>query len=646
MHESSQESQVLDGLAPESSVSGDSWPMLPYKFNPLKHNRAVAGAALQLLKLRTRKLERAIFTATTGRSGTLTLSRIFSTVRGCISLHEAHPVMNGAVLRAASYGDTALVNRVYRRVKSVNIRRAAVGQRYYFEANHLFIKAFAHNAVEDFGDRIAVVHLVRPAVEVATSIYSLRDYPGTDRGNYWWLDFRAPTNRISIADLLESDPEFSHPFYKALWYWHEVEARIAAFRLEMPTVRFVRLQTEWLNDPLRMCDLLEDLGVEYDTAVIEAMIGIKEHTKDDQKIGSALPAEVAEEMASRFRKLLERLGKDSPPGDACATSNRRIPDKDRAVGSVSSIFHEPWWLSAATDGRYEEVVVEQKGKIVGRLPYLPAQRGLFRLSRMPPFTHLLGPVVDSGVGKPQTRLTRRLSITRALIDKLPRFIHFEQQLDPSLDDGMAMADGLAFQDRGFVVLQRYTFEIDCRKQLDHLWDAMHFKTRQHIRRAEEKYMARSVDDPNVFIDIYLRNVQALGRTNLMEFGRFPALFAQCRARNCGEILGAFAPDGSPVSMIFLVWNETTMYYLLSTRHPDPADNGSTSMLLWAAVKYAHERGLIFDLDGVYSSGAARFLSGFGGQIKTRLMVRRSGPVYGAWQYLKQCCSKNETKHYI
>jgi hypothetical protein len=321
MHESSQELRTGEGLAPESSVSGETWPMLPYKFHPLKHNRAVAGAALQLLKLRTRKLERVVFTATTGRSGTLSLSRIFSAVRGCISLHEAYPVMNGPVLRAASYGDTALVNRVYRRIKSVNIRRAAVGHRYYFEANHLFIKTFAQNAVDDFGDRISVVHLVRPAIEVATSIYSLQDYPGTQRGNYWWLDYRAPANRISIADLLESDPEFSHPFYKALWYWHEVEARIAAFRLDMPTVRFVRFQTEWLNDALRMCDLLDDLGVEYDTAVIAAMIGLKEHTKDDQKIGSALPADVAEQMADRFRKLLERLEKDPPRSGATSPPN-------------------------------------------------------------------------------------------------------------------------------------------------------------------------------------------------------------------------------------------------------------------------------------------------------------------------------------
>jgi lipid II:glycine glycyltransferase (peptidoglycan interpeptide bridge formation enzyme) len=316
-----------------------------------------------------------------------------------------------------------------------------------------------------------------------------------------------------------------------------------------------------------------------------------------------------------------------------------------AVELPNSIFHEPWWLSAATNGLYEEVVVEQGGKIVGRLPYLPRRRGPFQVSRMPPFTHLLGPVINTGVGKPQTRLAHRLSIARALIDKLPSFTHFEQEFDPSADEGLAAADGLAFQDRGFAVAHHYTFEIDCRKELEHLWDAMHFKTRQHIRRAEKKYVTRTVDDPGAFTHAYLRNIKALGKTNILEFERFPALFAECRSRNCGEILAAFAEDGTPAAMVYLVWSRTTMYYLLSTRRVDTADSGSINMLLWSAIKHAHERGLIFDLDGVYSSGTARFLSGYGGQIKSRLSVRRSALLFGAWQGLKDRLVKHETAHF-
>jgi hypothetical protein len=115
------------------------------------------------------------------------------------------------------------------------------------------------------------------------------------------------------------------------------------------------------------------------------------------------------------------------------------------------LFHEPWWLAAVTDGRYQECIVKQGTDIVGRLPYLAVRLGPFRTLRMPPFTHVLGPAVNAGAGKPQTRLIRRLSITRSLIDQLPSSSYFLQQLDPSLDDGLANADGLAFQERRFAI---------------------------------------------------------------------------------------------------------------------------------------------------------------------------------------------------
>jgi hypothetical protein len=306
--ESGKKSPYGRSIGVETPLLPELWPTLPYQFKPIKHNRLVAGVARRLLTLRTRGLERLIFTATTGRSGTLTLTKLFAAVPGCRATHEAHPIMNGAVLRAASYGDTALVDRVYRRVKAVNIRRAAVGHCYYFEANHLFIKTFARNAVADFGRRIAVVHLVRPAVEVANSIYQLADYPSTARGTYWWLDPRAPTNLLPMADILESDPEFSHPFYQGLWYWHEVEARIAAWRVSMPAVKVIEFETGWLNDLGRVCNLLEGLGVQYEKARLAPVVGAKEHTKDHQKIGAMLAPEEAQQKAARFRQLLEHLG--------------------------------------------------------------------------------------------------------------------------------------------------------------------------------------------------------------------------------------------------------------------------------------------------------------------------------------------------
>jgi hypothetical protein len=296
---------------------------------------------------------------------------------------------------------------------------------------------------------------------------------------------------------------------------------------------------------------------------------------------------------------------------------------------VGSLFHEPWWLSAVTHGQYQEVTVTSGKSVVGRLPFVVKRKLGFTELGMPPFTHVLGPVVGPGNGKPQTQLLKRLSIVRELLDRLPPFDFFKQALSATA------ADGLAFQERAFQIRPQYTFHIDCRRDPRDLWQDMHYKTRQHIRRAQEKFTIATVAEPETFIRFYETNNKKLGRAVRINFSPFTTMFHECRIRDCGEILTAARPDGTPAGMIYLVWGHGTMYYLLSTRASDPDDNGSVNLLLWEAMTRAHERGLVLDLDGVISSGTARFLSGFGGRAEMRLVAQRSRFLYSALQYGKR-----------
>ncbi|HKD55216.1 MAG TPA: hypothetical protein VKB72_13455 [Steroidobacteraceae bacterium] len=263
-----------------------------------------AAVARWYCAVRARTVERLIFTATTGRSGTLTLSKAFAGIPGCCSLHEPSPVMNNEVLRAASFGNDPQLERFYR-TKLNHIMRAAAGHRYYLEANHLFIKTFIGHAAREFGNRMAVIHLVRPAIDVAMSIYRLQVLPGIGAGNRWWLDYRAPLNRIRIADALDGD-EFSHSFYKGLWYWFEIEARVEEWRRRLPGVPFVRFETGWLNDPERLVALASALGVAVDRRLIESQIGVRENEKTQEKLIAPLPPEEAVRMFEHFLALLRQ----------------------------------------------------------------------------------------------------------------------------------------------------------------------------------------------------------------------------------------------------------------------------------------------------------------------------------------------------
>ena len=88
------------------------------------------------------------------------------------------------------------------------------------------------------------------------------------------------------------------------------------------------------------------------------------------------------------------------------------------VGTCPTIFHEDWWLDAATNGQYEVAEVASGGSVFGRLPYRMTSRFGMKWCTAPELTYFLGPAVDEGTGNVYTRFMRKLEITRDLIRKL------------------------------------------------------------------------------------------------------------------------------------------------------------------------------------------------------------------------------------
>lgn len=271
----------------------------------LLYNKQAATVVNRYYDLKLRKLKSLIFVATTGRSGTLTLVDIFNQLENCVALHEPYPAMHDNILHAAAYGNESAVEEFYKIRKSVNIRREAIGKEYYLEANHLFIKTFIEYAVEDFGDKIKVLHLVRNPTKVANSIYALQDQPGTIEGNRWWLDYRAPTNLISIADALDNDSEFKHPYYKALWYWFETESRVAAWQKKLPNIPFIFFKTESFNDTAKLATLFKQLDIPVPDNFVENVVNLRSHARSHQKKVPPLPDEQTQKMLHNFISFLK-----------------------------------------------------------------------------------------------------------------------------------------------------------------------------------------------------------------------------------------------------------------------------------------------------------------------------------------------------
>jgi lipid II:glycine glycyltransferase (peptidoglycan interpeptide bridge formation enzyme) len=300
---------------------------------------------------------------------------------------------------------------------------------------------------------------------------------------------------------------------------------------------------------------------------------------------------------------------------AIPTSDALRPAADPQDGG-RCIFQQSWWLECATDGQWDEVTVKSAGRTVGWLPYLVTRRWGFAVSDMPLLTHTLGPVIDSGVGRPNTRLLNRFAITTELLQQLPKLAHFRQILAPG------NSEALAFQAFGCHVKCQFTFIADC-ADIEARWNSMRDKTRNLIRRSQEKNCVAAQDDPEEFLRFYAANCTARQQINRYQTPIARKLMQLCVARDQGKAwLSRDQKNGTINAGIFVVWDENCMYFLMSTRAPGTADSGAVSRLLWLAMNEAHRRGVKFDFDGVSSPGTFRFLSGFGGDVATRLVIEK------------------------
>jgi hypothetical protein len=285
-----------------------------------------------------------------------------------------------------------------------------------------------------------------------------------------------------------------------------------------------------------------------------------------------------------------------------------------------TVFHEPWWLEAATGGRYQEATLSAGGRTVARFPYI-LNRTLTgqTLCTLPVLTHFLGPAIDAGSGTPANRALKTAGILRELLARMPRSNGFYQKLHRETNDT------LVFQEQAYSTAVQFTYEIDPQPELV-MWSALRDKTRNAIRRAEPLYVIADMPDPHRFAALYQSHLAGRGVAN--HYPRIEAVCAAALAHGRGRILAAHDRTGSPVAAIFYAWDARTAYYVFTTRH-DLAGNGAVSLLLWRAILDSTARGLMFDFDGVAEPGSRVFYTGFGGRVAPRYIVFRYSLAYRA-----------------
>ncbi len=291
-----------------------------------------------------------------------------------------------------------------------------------------------------------------------------------------------------------------------------------------------------------------------------------------------------------------------------------------------TVFHQPWWLSATTDGHYGEAVVMQSGRKVGYLPYaIERLAGGQTLCCMPRLTPVLGPAVIEGTGAAPNRVLRQAQIIRELLAQLPRCSGYRHTLHRGTRDTMV------YQEHGYETSVRFTFEV-APAPPQALWRSMREPTRALITQGESRYRVRFLDDDAVLKQI-ARHAEAADPGE--------AARRACRAaigRGQGLIVAAETLAGVMDAAILVVWDAQAAYCVLTTRRHDCARD-VMAVLLWRAMQACAAGGLTFDL-GCLVTARPDCLAGFGGQVSPRYAVSRYSAAYKVARRLRAVLCRN------
>jgi CelD/BcsL family acetyltransferase involved in cellulose biosynthesis len=308
---------------------------------------------------------------------------------------------------------------------------------------------------------------------------------------------------------------------------------------------------------------------------------------------------------------------------AAAEPRPRSRKEDHKSGAhinplVPTIFHEDWWLEAATGGQFEVVEVATGGRTVGRLPFHKTKRFGLEFIRMPELTYFMGPAIDDGEGSSNTRFLKRLQITRELLERLPR-VSWQYVKCHS-----GVTEVIAFQSLGFRTYVQFTHELPP-QPVNVLWRQMRNKTRNVIRRAEEKFSVTELSDPFEFLRFFERNLELEGQTNRLDRALCRQILPASLDRRRGRIIAARDSKNQIVAANFYVWDKTSSFFLMSTRSHD-SGNSAISLLIWEAIKESARRGLVFDFAGLGNKGSVLLYSGFGARVCGRYAALRARPI--------------------
>lgn len=281
---------------------------------------------------------------------------------------------------------------------------------------------------------------------------------------------------------------------------------------------------------------------------------------------------------------------------------KRLCDLDKSI----PIFLQYWWLDIVCGENWDVIIDEKKNKIQGVLPYFIKKKLWFQVIELPLLTQYMNPILIYPQNqKYSKKLAFEKNVIQNLYNGLPKVSFIKQTWRCDL------TNWLPLHWLNFKQTSRYSYQLNDLSDPDSIFNGFETKIRGDIRKAEKQIEVKITEDYNI---LYKQVEMTFDRKGIkMPYSKslIKKVVDSCYVKKQGKIYYAIDKKNIVHAAIFVVWDTNTAYYLLGGGNPEYRNSGSTSLLLWNAIKDQSKNVNQFDFEGSMIEAVERFVRGFG-----------------------------------
>lgn len=248
------------------------------------------------------------------------------------------------------------------------------------------------------------------------------------------------------------------------------------------------------------------------------------------------------------------------------------------------IYSKPWWMDAVCGKENWDIWLYEKGNnILAAMPYYLKKNGNYKYITKAPLTQNNGIIFNY----PADGVMKNIAKQKFEEEVIVQACKFIKKLDLDVYEQQYHYDYtyyLPFFWNNYTIVPRINYVLENTSNVEELWENLSSNYRKNIKKGQKNSFVKQDLDKQKFYKEHEKIFQKQGLECPFSYPLWENLYNACKKNNVCKILYALDKDNNITSLLFLVWDEKSMYHLLGGSIPSYQKLESYNALTWTAIK--------------------------------------------------------------